>query len=106
MTRYLILLRGINVGGRNKVPMAALRELLESHGHTKVSTYIAYPVPLEISTHSLGRGHAYTWGGNMGQPDDAITGSSPSGGTSVADYVAHYPCDRAIFSGDPGPSAL
>ena len=40
-TRYLVLLRGINVGGRNKVPMAALRELLESHGHTKVSTYIA-----------------------------------------------------------------
>jgi len=41
MTRYLVLLRGINVGGRNKVPMAALRELLESHGHTRVSTYIA-----------------------------------------------------------------
>jgi uncharacterized protein (DUF1697 family) len=41
VTRYLVLLRGINVGGRNKVPMAALRELLESHGHTKVSTYIA-----------------------------------------------------------------
>ena len=41
MTRYLVLLRGINVGGRNKMPMVALRELLESHGHTKVSTYIA-----------------------------------------------------------------
>jgi uncharacterized protein (DUF1697 family) len=41
MTRYLVLLRGVNVGGRNKVPMAALRELLDSHGHTKVSTYIA-----------------------------------------------------------------
>ena len=41
MTRYLVLLRGINVGGRNTVPMAALRDLLESHGHTKVSTYIA-----------------------------------------------------------------
>jgi uncharacterized protein (DUF1697 family) len=41
LTRYLVLLRGINVGGRNKVPMAALRELLESHGHTTVSTYIA-----------------------------------------------------------------
>lgn len=41
MTRYLVLLRGINVGGRNKVPMAALRDLLESHGHLKVSTYIA-----------------------------------------------------------------
>ena len=31
MTRYLVLLRGINVGGRNKVPMAALREL-QVHG--------------------------------------------------------------------------
>ncbi len=41
VTRYLVLLRGINVGGRNTVPMAALRELLESHGHTTVSTYIA-----------------------------------------------------------------
>lgn len=41
MTRYLVLLRGINVGGRNKVSMAALRDLLESHGHTNVSTYIA-----------------------------------------------------------------
>ncbi len=37
----LVLLRGINVGGRNKVPMAALRELLELHGHKNVSTYIA-----------------------------------------------------------------
>jgi uncharacterized protein (DUF1697 family) len=41
MTRYLVLLRGINVGGRNKVSMAPLRELLESLGHTTVSTYIA-----------------------------------------------------------------
>ena len=41
MTRYLVLLRGINVGGKNKVPMVALRDLLGSHGHTKVSTYIA-----------------------------------------------------------------
>ena len=41
MTRYLVLLRGINVGGKNKVPMAPLRELLESLGHTDVSTYIA-----------------------------------------------------------------
>jgi uncharacterized protein (DUF1697 family) len=41
MSRYLVLLRGINVGGRNKVPMAALRELLLSQGHANVSTYIA-----------------------------------------------------------------
>jgi uncharacterized protein (DUF1697 family) len=41
VTRCVVLLRGINVGGKNKVPMAPLRELLESHGHTRVSTYIA-----------------------------------------------------------------
>ena len=41
MTTFLILLRGINVGGRNKVPMAPLRALLEELGYTDVSTYIA-----------------------------------------------------------------
>jgi len=41
MNRYLVLLRGINVGGRNKVPMARLRELLEELGYSGVSTYIA-----------------------------------------------------------------
>ena len=40
-TRYLVLLRGINVGGKNKVPMAPLRELLEELGYEDVSTYIA-----------------------------------------------------------------
>jgi uncharacterized protein (DUF1697 family) len=54
MTRYLVLLRGINVGGRNKVPMAALRELLESHGHTKVSTYIASGNVILTSDQSAG----------------------------------------------------
>jgi uncharacterized protein (DUF1697 family) len=40
MTRYIALLRGINVGGRNKVPMPALRATCESIGCTEVSTYI------------------------------------------------------------------
>ena len=38
---YVILLRGINVGGKNKVPMAALRDFLEGLGFSNVSTYIA-----------------------------------------------------------------
>jgi len=41
MTTYLALLRGINVGGKNKVPMATLREELEELGFTDVRTYIA-----------------------------------------------------------------
>src|SRR5918994_2823031 len=41
MARYTILLRGINVGGKNKVSMAALKETLQGLGYTNVSTYIA-----------------------------------------------------------------
>jgi len=40
MASHVALLRGINVGGRNKVPMADLREVVTSLGHTDVSTYI------------------------------------------------------------------
>ena len=40
-TRYLVLLRGINVGGKNPVPMARLREPLEDLGYSNVVTYIA-----------------------------------------------------------------
>jgi len=38
--RYVALLRGINVGGRNPVAMADLREAFESEGYDAVSTYI------------------------------------------------------------------
>lgn len=40
-TRHLALLRAINVGGRNKVPMAELRTLASGLGYHNVSTYIA-----------------------------------------------------------------
>jgi uncharacterized protein (DUF1697 family) len=41
MTRYVVLLRGINVGGKNPVPMARLREVLEELGYADIVTYIA-----------------------------------------------------------------
>ncbi len=40
MLTYIALLRGINVGGHKKVPMAELRELLTSFGLKNVKTYI------------------------------------------------------------------
>ena len=40
MPRYVGLLRGVNVGGKNSVPMAQLRALLSSLGHSAVTTYI------------------------------------------------------------------
>jgi uncharacterized protein (DUF1697 family) len=39
--RWVALLRAVNLGARNKVPMAELRTLLESEGYEGVSTYIA-----------------------------------------------------------------
>ncbi|MFI9168189.1 DUF1697 domain-containing protein [Streptomyces lincolnensis] len=40
MTTYAALLRGINVGGSRKVPMADLRGLVEDLGHADVRTYL------------------------------------------------------------------
>lgn len=40
MKRYLALLRGINVGGKNKVEMIKLKQAFESVGFSQVSTYI------------------------------------------------------------------
>lgn len=39
-TQYVALIRGINVGGRNKVPMADLRQAFEEAGFADVRTYI------------------------------------------------------------------
>ena len=41
MNTYVILLRGINVGGKNNVPMTSLKKCLEELGFSNVLTYIA-----------------------------------------------------------------
>ena len=38
--KQIVLLRGVNVGGRNRVPMPALREALEASGLEQVVTYL------------------------------------------------------------------
>ncbi|GIN40715.1 DUF1697 domain-containing protein [Heyndrickxia oleronia] len=40
MTVFIALLRGINVGGKNKIKMAELREMFEKLGYIPVKTYI------------------------------------------------------------------
>ena len=40
MGKYVALLRGVNVGGHNKVGMAALRESFADLGFTDVATYV------------------------------------------------------------------
>ena len=38
--RYVLLLRGVNVGGKNKVVMSELKELLGREGFSDVDSYI------------------------------------------------------------------
>jgi uncharacterized protein (DUF1697 family) len=40
MTRYALLLRGVNVGTKNSLPMAELRTMLATIGCTDVQTYV------------------------------------------------------------------
>ena len=40
MKRFIILLRGINVSGKNKIPMVDLRDLLSALEFKNVQTYI------------------------------------------------------------------
>ncbi len=40
MEKYIAFLRGINVGGHNRVPMAELKNHLEREGYENVVTYI------------------------------------------------------------------
>jgi uncharacterized protein (DUF1697 family) len=51
VTRYVVLLRGINVGGKNPVSMARLREVLGELGYVDVVTYIASGNVIVSSTH-------------------------------------------------------
>jgi uncharacterized protein (DUF1697 family) len=41
VSKQIALLRGINVSGTNKIPMARLREVLTARGYTDVVTYVA-----------------------------------------------------------------
>ena len=40
MMKYIALLRGINVGGKNKVPMAELKQVFAALNFQNISTYI------------------------------------------------------------------
>jgi uncharacterized protein (DUF1697 family) len=40
MNTFIILIRAVTPSGKNKVPMAQLREVLSTHGFKNVTTYI------------------------------------------------------------------
>ena len=38
--KYIALLRGINISGKNKISMSELKRALEENGYENVSTYL------------------------------------------------------------------
>lgn len=40
MKRYVALLRGINISGKNKIPMVELKQCFERLDYTEVKTYL------------------------------------------------------------------
>lgn len=38
--KYIALLRGINISGKNKISMSELKKLLEENNYQNVSTYL------------------------------------------------------------------
>ena len=38
--KYIVLLRGVNISGKNKVSMPKLKQLLEENNYQNVSTYL------------------------------------------------------------------
>ena len=52
--KYVLLLRGINVGGRNKVSMADLKDAIASLGYENVITYINSGNIIFNSTENIG----------------------------------------------------
>ena len=71
MSAWIALLRGINVGGKNVLPMKDLTELIETAGCTDVKTYV--------------------------QSGNAVFRSSKTAATQLAKQIAHGVAERRGF---------
>ncbi len=97
--RYAALLRGINVGGRKKVPMAALRAMLADLGYADVVTHLqsgnaAFTSPQRPQ--ALARAIAERIAGELGMDVKVLIRT----GGELADVIARSP----LPGGPPSPS--
>lgn len=80
MTKYIALLRAVNVGGTGKLPMADLRAMCSDAGFARVETYIASgnvvfeskAAPSRVKAELEARLHAYA-----GKPVGVVLRSAP-----------------------------
>jgi len=93
MKTWISLLRGINVGGKNILPMKALRQILEELGYQNVQTYIQSGNCVFDSSKSSSSAISE----NIAQAIDDHSGFSPTVITiskaQLLDAVRHNPFD-------------
>ena len=65
MPQFVVLLRGVNVGGAHRGPMAAFRELLEGEGYTDVATLLNSGNAVFRSSRRLAATHAEAIGARL-----------------------------------------
>jgi len=101
MATHIALLRGINVGGRNKVAMADLRAVVTGLGHTGVATYIQSGNVVftsdEADTEVLGKDLEDAIAGRLGVRPSVIVLSRED--------LARAVCDNP-YSGEPNPKLV
>ncbi|MGL4635191.1 MAG: DUF1697 domain-containing protein [Beijerinckiaceae bacterium] len=94
MTKFVALLRAVNVGGTGKLPMAELRTMAARVGLTKVSTYIASG-NLVFETDMLEADVAAALGTQLetyaGKPVDILLRTA----AEMAEVLAHNPFPEA-----------
>lgn len=115
MARQVVLLRGVNVGGRNRLPMSTFRDLLAGAGFDEVRTYLqsgnavlstAAP-PAEVA-----RECRELLAGRLGLDVPVVVRT----GEALAEVVRRDPLGAvavdprrhqvSFLSGDPGPDLL
>jgi uncharacterized protein (DUF1697 family) len=112
MPSHVALLRGINVGGRNKVGMAELREVVGSLGHADVATYIQSGNVVftsdEADTAALAAALEQAIAASLGVPARVVVLSREELAQVARDNpYADEPNNKAVhavfLSADPGP---
>ena len=96
MKTWIALLRGINVGGRNRLPMQSLSQILESAGCEQVTTYIqSGNVVFNGNVDSVDR-----FGDEIGQAIMEEHGFCPAVRLITADYLS------GAIASNPYPEAV
>jgi uncharacterized protein (DUF1697 family) len=105
MATHIALLRGVNVGGRNKIAMADLRQIVAALGHTNVVTYIQSGNVVFTARDAGGKAGedgAAAMAGELAQAITRATGLRPGVVVLSHDELAQVIQDNP-YPGEPNP---